>query len=67
MRILVFQHLASEHPGIFRSHFARDGVDWHAVELDEGGSIPSLEGYDALWVMGGANVSTPFLTTSPKK
>jgi GMP synthase-like glutamine amidotransferase len=54
MRILVFQHLASEHPGIFRSHFARDGVDWDAVELDEAGSIPSLERYDALWVMGGA-------------
>jgi GMP synthase-like glutamine amidotransferase len=54
MRILVFQHLRSEHPGIFRSYFARDGVEWDAVELDEGGVIPPLEGYDALWVMGGA-------------
>ena len=54
MRILVLQHLASEHPGIFRSHFARDGVEWDAVELDEGGVIPALEPYDALWVMGGA-------------
>ncbi|MDQ0392721.1 type 1 glutamine amidotransferase [Labrys monachus] len=54
MRLLVFQHLSSEHPGIFRSHFARDGVEWDAVELDEGGVIPPLEGYDALWVMGGA-------------
>ena len=33
---------------------ARDGVDWDAVELDEGGTIPPLEPYDALWVMGGA-------------
>jgi len=54
MRVLVFQHLSSEHPGIFRSHFARDGVEWDAVELDEGGVIPPLDGYDALWVMGGA-------------
>jgi GMP synthase-like glutamine amidotransferase len=54
MRILVFQHLSSEHPGIFRSFFARDGVAWDAVELDEGGTIPALEPYDALWVMGGA-------------
>ncbi|MDT3380958.1 type 1 glutamine amidotransferase [Labrys neptuniae] len=54
MRILVLQHLASEHPGIFRSFFARDGVEWDAVELDEGGTIPALDPYDALWVMGGA-------------
>ncbi len=54
MRILVLQHLASEHPGSFRSHFARDGVEWDAVELDEGGTIPAVEPYDALWVMGGA-------------
>ena len=31
MRLLVFQHLRSEHPGIFRSHFARDGVAWDAI------------------------------------
>ncbi len=54
MRILVFQHLASEHPGLFRSFFARDGIEWDAIELDEGGTIPALEPYDALWVMGGA-------------
>ena len=54
MRILVLQHLASEHPGAFRSLMAADGVEWDAVELDEGGTIPPLEPYDALWVMGGA-------------
>jgi GMP synthase-like glutamine amidotransferase len=54
MRILVFQHLASEHPGAFLDHAARDGVFFDSVELDEGGKIPPLEGYDALWVMGGA-------------
>jgi GMP synthase-like glutamine amidotransferase len=54
MRILVFQHLASEHPGAFLDHAARDGVFFDTVELDEGGKIPALEAYDALWVMGGA-------------
>lgn len=53
MRILVFQHLALEHPGIFRRFLDRDGVSWDAVELDEGEAIPPLDGYDALWVMGG--------------
>lgn len=53
MRILVFQHIAIEHPGIFREFLRADGVDIHAVELDEGAPIPPLDGYDALWVMGG--------------
>lgn len=53
MRVLVFQHIAIEHPGIFRDFFREDGVDWTAVELDEGEPIPDLGDYDALWVMGG--------------
>jgi GMP synthase-like glutamine amidotransferase len=53
VRFLVFQHIASEHPGIFRKFMASDGIAWDAVELDEGETIPPLEGYDALWVMGG--------------
>lgn len=53
MRLLVFQHIAIEHPGIFRDFLAQDGVSWDAVELDAGEAIPSLDGYDALWVMGG--------------
>ena len=52
-RILVFQHIACEHPGIFRDFLAEDGIEWTAVELDEGEPIPSFDGYDALWVMGG--------------
>ena len=52
-RILVFQHIACEHPGIFREFLTADGIAWDAVELDEGEPIPPLEGYDALWVMGG--------------
>jgi len=53
MRILVFQHLSVEHPGIFRDFWKTDGHEWHTVELDEGGIIPPLEDYDLLVVMGG--------------
>lgn len=53
MRILVFQHIAVEHPAIFRDFLAEDGIAWDAVELDEGQAIPALDGYDQLWVMGG--------------
>lgn len=53
MKFLVFQHIAIEHPGIFRDLMAEKGIAWDAVELDEGEAIPSLDGYDALIVMGG--------------
>ena len=53
MRILVLQHERVEHPGIFRSFLEEDGHTWDAVELDEGEALPSLDGYEALWVMGG--------------
>ena len=52
-RVLVFQHIALEHPGVFRDFLREDGIEWTAVELDEGEPIPDLGGYDALWVMGG--------------
>ena len=53
MHILVLQHVRVEHPGIFRQFLAEDGHSWDAVELDEGEPLPALDGYDALWVMGG--------------
>jgi GMP synthase-like glutamine amidotransferase len=53
LRILVFQHVAVEHPAIFRDFLAEDGIEWDAVELDEGAAIPALDGYDQLWAMGG--------------
>ena len=53
MRLLVFQHIACEHPGIFRTLLNNAGIEWSAVELDEGEAIPALEDFDALWVMGG--------------
>ena len=53
MRLLVLQHIECEHPAQLRHFLARDGIDWTAVELDEGEPIPPLEGFDAMWVMGG--------------
>jgi len=53
MRLLVFQHIDCEHPGILRHFLKEDGVNWDAVELDRKEAIPPLENYDALWVMGG--------------
>ena len=52
-KILVFQHIAAEHPGIFREFLAQDDLAWDAIELDAGEKIPALQNYDALWVMGG--------------
>jgi GMP synthase-like glutamine amidotransferase len=53
MRLLVFQHIDCEHPGVLRRFLNEDGVAWDAVRLNAGEQIPVLERYDALWVMGG--------------
>ncbi|MDE0304928.1 MAG: type 1 glutamine amidotransferase [Albidovulum sp.] len=54
MHILVLQHARAEHPGKFRDFLREDGHSWEAVELDEGEHLPpSLDGFDALWVLGG--------------
>jgi GMP synthase-like glutamine amidotransferase len=53
MKFLIFQHARVEHPAIFREFFAADGIEWHAIELDEGEPIPSLDGFDALLAFGG--------------
>jgi len=54
MHILVLQHERVEHPGVLRQFLREDGHTYDAVELDEGEPLPdSMDGYDALWVMGG--------------
>ena len=53
MNILVLQHLAVEHPGIFRDFMREDGFDWTTVELDSGEPIPDLTDFDLMLVMGG--------------
>lgn len=53
MKILVLQHARIEHPGTFRDFLREDGHQWVPVHLDEGETPPPLDGFDALWVMGG--------------
>lgn len=53
IKLLVFQHIDCEHPGIFCHFLNKDGVVWDAVELDSGEAIPPLEDYGMLWIMGG--------------
>ncbi|MEP9373035.1 type 1 glutamine amidotransferase [Mesorhizobium sp. KR1-2] len=53
MRILIFQHLAVEHAGIFGEFWREAGHDQRVVELDAGEPIPDLQDFDLLAVMGG--------------
>ncbi|RMD91933.1 MAG: type 1 glutamine amidotransferase, partial [Alphaproteobacteria bacterium] len=53
MHILVLQHARAEDPGLLGDFLRTDGHRWHTVELDEGEVLPPLDGFDALWVMGG--------------
>ena len=53
MRILIFQHTASVHPGVFRDYLAADGTEVTTVDFEAGDAIPALDRFDALWVMGG--------------
>jgi hypothetical protein len=53
MHFPVLQHHAAEHPGVFRDYLAADGIGWDAVQLQDGEALPSLDGYDAVWAMGG--------------
>src|ERR1700738_4280966 len=53
MKILVFQHVSVEHPGVFREFWAQAGHTYDTVELDTGDGIPTLSTYDLIVVMGG--------------
>jgi GMP synthase-like glutamine amidotransferase len=52
-RVLVFQHIACEHPGLLGELMRERGIAWDTVELDRGDPIPPLAGYDALMAFGG--------------
>lgn len=54
MHFLVLQHDRNTHPAAFLPLIAQAGHSISTVELDEGETLPSLDGVDALWVMGGA-------------
>jgi GMP synthase-like glutamine amidotransferase len=53
MRIVVLQHVAVEHPGVFRQFWRENGDVFHTVELDAGQPVPALQKFDLMVVMGG--------------
>lgn len=53
-KALIFQHMDHDTPGRFLDYFVEDGIAPHAIRLWEGQAIPSLEGFDLMFVLGGA-------------
>jgi GMP synthase (glutamine-hydrolysing) len=53
MRVLVLQHIACEHPGVFSDVMRERDVEAVAVELDEGEPLPDWREFDAVLAMGG--------------
>ena len=53
MRVLVLQHIACEHPGVFSEVMRERGAEPIAVEVDEGDPLPDWREFDALLAMGG--------------
>jgi GMP synthase-like glutamine amidotransferase len=58
MKFLVVKHVVVEGLGVFERFCHEAGIAIDTVELEKGDVFPNLEGYAALWVMGGPmNVS----------
>jgi GMP synthase-like glutamine amidotransferase len=53
VRLLVLQHIACEHPGVFSEVMRERGVEAVAVEIDEGEPLPDWRGFDGIVAMGG--------------
>ena len=53
MRVVVLQHIACEHPGVFSEVMRERGVEWVPVELDEGEPLPDWREFDGVLAMGG--------------
>jgi GMP synthase (glutamine-hydrolysing) len=53
VRVLVLQHIACEPPGAYEDVLLERGTTLTRVELDEGGQLPALDGFDAIVAMGG--------------
>ncbi len=53
MRVLVLQHIACEHPGVFSEVMRERGAEQVAVELDAGEPLPDWREFDAIVAMGG--------------
>jgi GMP synthase-like glutamine amidotransferase len=53
VRVLVLQHIACEHPGVFSEVMRERGVEAVPVELDESEALPDWREFDAVLAMGG--------------
>ncbi len=53
-RALVIQHMDHDHPGRFLDWFAEDGIIPDFLRVFENQHMPSLAGYDLMFVLGGA-------------
>ena len=53
MRVLVLQHIACEHPGVFSEVMRERGVEAVPVELDRGEPLPDWRRFDGVLAMGG--------------
>jgi GMP synthase-like glutamine amidotransferase len=53
-KALVIQHMEHDHVGRFAEFFAEDGILPTTVRPFKGEDIPSLQGFDLMFVLGGA-------------
>ena len=53
MRVLVLQHIACEHPGVFSEVMRERGAEAIAIEVDAGQALPDWSEFDAVLAMGG--------------
>ena len=53
-KALVIQHMEHDHVGRFAEYFAEDGIIPTTVRPFMGEAMPSLAGYDLMFVLGGA-------------
>ena len=53
MKILVFQHVPHEPLGLIAEYAEKKGIELNVVEFWKSYNIPSLDGFDALIIMGG--------------
>lgn len=54
MRVLVLEHMEGGHPWFLRDLLRAAGHSWRSLRLDLDEPIPPVDGYDAVWAMGGA-------------
>jgi GMP synthase (glutamine-hydrolysing) len=53
VRVLVLQHIACEHPGVFSDVMHERGAEAVPVEVDESEPLPDWREFDAVLAMGG--------------